>query len=106
MARKIAVDIVRAGYCDKCEIQIGYAIGKAEPVSIVVETFGTAKTSDHFFQKFIHSNYDLTPKGIINYLHLLDVDYNTVSSCGHFGKHYLPWEMDDEEIEDVYGTEE
>lgn len=96
MARKIAVDLVRAEYCDKCEIQIAYAIGKAEPVSVVVNSFGTGKACDHFFQDYIHVNYDLTPKGIIDYLHLLNVDYNDVSSGGHFGKAWMPWEMDDE----------
>ena len=102
MARKIAVDIVKAGYCDKCEIQIVYAIGKAEPVSVAVDTFGTAKVCDHFFQEYIKTNYDLTPKGIIEYLHLLNVDYNDVSCGGHFGKKWLPWEMDDETASDLY----
>jgi len=106
MARKIAVDIVTAGCCDKCEVQIGYAIGKAEPVSVAVDTFGTGKLCDHFFQEYIRSNYDLTPKGIIDYLHLLDVDYNDVSAGGHFGKKWLPWEMDDEMLHDIYGNEE
>ncbi len=105
MARKIAVDFVKAGYCDKCEIQIGYAIGKAEPISVTVDTFGTAKVSDMFFQKSIQNNYDLTPAGIISYLHLLNVDYNKVSSGGHFGKAGLPWEMADEEISDLYENE-
>lgn len=106
MARKIAVDLVRAGYCDKCEIQLGYAIGKADPVSVAVDAFGTGKVCDHSLLEFIRSNYDLTPNGIIKYLHLLDVDYNDVSSGGHFGKSRLPWEMDDEEADDIYGSNE
>lgn len=106
MARKIAVDLVTAGYCDKCEVQIAYAIGKAEPVSVVVEDFGTNYVCPHFYQKYIEANYDLTPKGIIKYLHLLDVDYNLISSGGHFGKEDLPWEMDDEETEELYGSDE
>ena len=106
MARKIAVDLVKAGYCDKCEIQIGYAIGKAEPVSVAVNMFGTGVMPDDFFLRYIHCNYDLTPKGIIDYLHLLQVDYNDVSAGGHFGKQLLPWEMDDEDIAAIYGTEE
>lgn len=106
MARKIAIDLVKAGYCDKCEVQIGYAIGKADPVSVVVETFGTSAVSSPVLQKYIHDNYDLTPKGIIEYLHLLDVNYNDVSAGGHFGKKWLPWEMDDEMANDLYGNEE
>ena len=105
MARKIARDIVRGGYADKCEVQIGYAIGKAEPVSVMVETFGTSRVCNHLLQGYIRSNYDLTPKGIIEYLHLLKVDYNAVSSGGHFGKDWLPWEMDEEEAEYLYGEE-
>lgn len=106
MARKIAIDLVKAGYCDKCEVQIGYAIGKADPVSVVVETFGTSAVSSPVLQKYIHDNYDLTPKGIIEYLHLLDVNYNDVSAGGHFGKKWLPWEMDDKMANDLYGNEE
>lgn len=105
MARKIAVDLVKAGYCDKCEVQLAYAIGKADPVSVVVNTQGTGKVSDSFFQRYIHENYDLSPGGIIKHLHLLDVDYNDVSSGGHFGKKWLPWEMDEEEANDIYGNE-
>ena len=92
MARKIAVDIVRAGYADKCEVQIAYAIGVADPVSVHVETFGTEHTSPDFLEQLARENYDLTPCGIIESLHLLEVDYNTVSSYGHFGKSSLPWE--------------
>lgn len=106
MARKIAIDLVKAGYCDKCEVQIGYAIGKAKPVSVVVETFGTSAVCSPVLQKYIHDNYDLTPKGIIEYLHLLDVNYNDVSAGGHFGKKWMPWEMDDEMANDLYGNEE
>lgn len=106
MARKIAIDLVKAGYCDKCEVQIAYVIGKADPVSVVVETFGTSAVCSPVLQKYIHDNYDLTPKGIIEYLHLLDVNYNDVSAGGHFGKKWLPWEMDDEMANDLYGHEE
>ena len=106
MARKIAVDLVSAGYCDKCEVSLAYAIGKAEPVSVTVETFGTANVCPHCLEKYIDANYDLTPQGIIEYLHLLDVDYNTVSYGGHFGKGWLPWEMDDEDAAELYGSDE
>lgn len=102
MARKIANDLVRAGYCDKCEIQIAYAIGKAEPVSVVVETFGTAKVCPECIDNYIKENYDLTPKGIIDFLGLLSVDYNDVSHGGHFGKAWLPWETDDADAFELY----
>ena len=93
MARKIARDIVRAGYADRCEGQIAYAIGVAEPVSVYVDCFGTEKQSQEFIEGYVRENYDLTPRGIINTLHLLEVDYNRVSAYGHFGKSGLPWEM-------------
>ena len=92
MARKIARDIVRAGFADRCEVQIAYAIGVAEPVSIFVDCFGTERQELGFLQDYIRNNYDLTPRGIIESLHLLDVDYNEVSAYGHFGREGLPWE--------------
>ena len=93
MARKIARDIVRAGYADRCEVQIAYAIGVAEPVSIYVDCFGTEQQDSEFINAYVRENYDLTPKGIISGLHLLDVDYNSVSAYGHFGRGDLPWEQ-------------
>ena len=93
MARRIAVDIVRAGYADKCEVQIAYAIGVAEPVSVYVDCFGTEKQSQDFLEGYIRDNYDLTPRGIIEELGLSSVDYNQVSSYGHFGNSGLPWEV-------------
>ena len=92
IARKIARDIVMAGYADKAEVQIAYAIGVAEPVSVYVDCFGTEKQSQEFLEGYIRDNYDLTPKGIIDGLGLLSVDYNRGSSYGHFGKVGLPWE--------------
>ena len=105
MARKIARDLVLAGYCDKCEVQLAYAIGKAEPLSVSVYTFGTSRMRPDFYDSYIAENYDLTPRGIIRELHLLDVDYNKVSAGGHFGKPGLPWEMDDAAIGYMYGEE-
>ena len=90
-ARKIARDIVSAGYADKAEVQIAYAIGVAEPVSVYVETFGTEHQDAEFINQYVRENYDLTPRGIIESLGLLDVDYNKVSAYGHFGKSGLPW---------------
>ena len=106
MARKIAVDLVTGGYCDRCEVQIAYAIGKAEPVSVSVDTFGTARCCPKCIDKYVETNYDLTPRGIIKYLHLLDVDLRDVSYGGHFGKDWLPWEIDEELAEDIYGSNE
>ena len=104
MARKIAVDLVSAGYCSRCEVQIAYAIGRAEPVSVDVNTFGTAVVCPKCIDAYIEENYDLTPRGIIGFLRLLDVDYNDVSAGGHFGKDWLPWEIvDDEEVYRIYG---
>ena len=92
MARKIARDIVLAGYADQCEVQIAYAIGVAQPVSVHVDCFGTEFADPDMIAQYVRDSYDLTPKGIIECLHLLDVDYNKVSSYGHFGKKDLPWE--------------
>jgi len=93
IARKIARDIVCAGYADRCEVQIAYAIGVAQPVSVYVECFGTEKQSREFIEGYVRENYDLTPKGIIEKLNLLDVDYNRVSAYGHFTRNDMPWEM-------------
>ena len=91
MARKVAKDIVKNGMCDRCEIQVAYAIGVSQPVSLNVETFGTEKIDKSEIQKFAES-YEWTPNGIIDFLHLKDVDYNMVSSYGHFGNKDVPWE--------------
>lgn len=92
MARKIARDIVLAGYADRCEVQIAYAIGVAEPVSVNVETFGTEHEDQRVIEGYVRDSYDLTPRGIIESLGLLDVNYNQVSAYGHFGRSGLPWE--------------
>ncbi len=93
MARKIARDIVKAGKADKCEVQLAYAIGVAEPVSVYIDCFGTEHEDRSEILRNIMGQYDLTPQGIIRALSLLDVDYNLVSSYGHFGKPALPWEQ-------------
>ena len=92
IARKIARDILLAGYAEKCEVQIAYAIGVPQPVSVNVETFGTEFQDRAFLEQYVRDSYDLTPRGIIDSLGLLDVDYNEVSAYGHFGKNDLPWE--------------
>ncbi|MBQ7248419.1 MAG: methionine adenosyltransferase [Deltaproteobacteria bacterium] len=92
MGRKIARDIVLSGYADKCEIQIAYAIGMTDPVSVNIDCFGTENQDSHFIEQFVKENYDLTPRGICASLRLKEVDYNAVSAYGHFGKAGLPWE--------------
>ena len=91
-ARQIARDIVKSGFADKCEIQIAYAIGVVEPVSIFIDTFGTEYMNPDAIVRYVRENYDLSPRGIIERLRLLDTDYNLVSAYGHFGKRDLPWE--------------
>jgi len=93
MARKIARDIVRAGLARRCEVQLAYAIGIAEPVSVSAYCFGTNRIPVPEIEQRIRTLYDLTPGGIIDRLRLLDVDYNRVSAYGHFGKVDLPWEQ-------------
>jgi S-adenosylmethionine synthetase len=93
MARKIAKDIVTLKWADWIEVQLAYAIGVANPVSVSFDCFGTNHVQVDLIKEFIENNYDLTPRGIIESLHLLDVDYNEVSSYGHFGKNILPWEQ-------------
>ena len=92
MARKVARDIVSSGRADRCEVQLAYAIGVAEPVSLYLDCFGTEKEPAGNIWRSVLDSYDLTPKGIISRLDLLNVDYNLVSSYGHFGKPELPWE--------------
>lgn len=83
---------VRAGYADRCEVQLAYAIGVVELVSVAVDCFGSEYQNPEFIFAYVRENYDLTPRGIVRDLHLLDVDYNAVSTYGHFGKGLLPWE--------------
>ena len=93
MARKIARDLVLAGFTDKCEVQLAYAIGMTQPVSVNINCFGTNTQDMTFINRFVRESYDLTPRGIIRELGLLDVDYNRTSTYGHFGKSSLPWEQ-------------
>lgn len=92
MARHIAKNVVANKYAKQCEIQISYAIGVANPVSIYVDTFGTNTISEEEIIKKIKHKYDLTPRGIINYLDLQRPIYRSTTNYGHFGKEYLPWE--------------
>lgn len=92
MLRYIAKNIVANNLADKCEIQISYAIGVAEPVSIFVDNFGTGKISDDEIISIIKNNFDLTPNGIINTLKLKEPVFSQTTNYGHFGKENLNWE--------------
>lgn len=96
MARHIAKSIVASNLADKCEIQIAYAIGVAEPVSVMVDTFNTEKISKNEIVKKVKDNFDLTPLGIIRHLDLLRPIYTVTTSGGHFGRKaengYFTWE--------------
>lgn len=92
MLRHIAKNIVANGYARKCEIQVSYAIGMKEPLSINVNTFGTGKLTEEELVKIIKEKFDLTPEGIIDYLHLKEPIYLQTTNYGHFGKENLPWE--------------
>ena len=92
MARFIAKNIVANGYAKKCEIQFSYAIGVAKPVSVYVDTFGTNTISEEEISKKVYDKFDLTPRGIINYLKLDEPIYRKTTNYGHFGKSNLPWE--------------
>ena len=92
MLRHIAKNLVANGYAKKCEIQASYAIGMKEPLSICVETFGTSSKTEEELVELIKEKFDLTPKGIIDYLGLQEPIYTKTTNYGHFGKEDLPWE--------------
>ena len=92
MLRHIAKNIVANGYADKCEIQVSYAIGMKEPLSIYVNTFGTGTKTDEELVNLIKEKFDLTPNGIIKYLDLQKPIYTKTTNYGHFGKESLSWE--------------
>ena len=97
MARYVAKNIVAAGLAERCEIQVSYAIGVAEPTSITVETFGTSKLSEDRLVQIVRDNFDLRPKGLIKALDLLRPIYQTTAAYGHFGRTEDPftWEKTD-----------
>ena len=96
-ARYVAKNLVAAGLCDRCEIQLSYAIGVAEPTSIMIDTFGTGKLDDEKLVEIVRENIDLTPAGIISMLDLRRPIYKQTASYGHFGRTELdlPWEKTD-----------
>ncbi|HEY1800612.1 MAG TPA: methionine adenosyltransferase [Terriglobales bacterium] len=97
MARHIAKNIVAAGLADKCEVQLAYAIGVAEPVSVLVDTFGTCKVDPAIIPDIIRANFKLTPKGIIESLNLRRPIYRKTAAYGHFGRNDadFTWEATD-----------
>ena len=98
MARFIAKHIVAAGLADKCEIQLSYAIGVAQPVSIMVDTFGTSKIPEDVIQSWVLLHIDLRPGAIIETLKLRRPIYEKTAAYGHFGREEFPWEKLNEEL--------
>jgi len=96
-ARYVAKNVVKSGLADRFEIQVSYAIGRAKPVSIMIETFGTGKVSDEVLTKLIREHFDLRPKAIIDMMDLKRPIYRQTAAYGHFGRDDLdvPWERTD-----------
>jgi len=94
-ARYVAKNIVAAGLADRCEIQVSYAIGVAEPTSIMVETFGTGKVSNEQLTLLVREFFDLRPYGLIQMMDLLHPIYKETAAYGHFGREHFPWEKTD-----------
>jgi S-adenosylmethionine synthetase len=90
-ARYVAKNVVAAGLANRCEIQVSYAIGVAEPTSITVETFGTAKIAEDKLEKIVRAHFDLRPYGIIKMLDLIHPIYQPTAAYGHFGRD--PYEL-------------
>ncbi|MBV8116002.1 MAG: methionine adenosyltransferase [Silvibacterium sp.] len=97
MARYIAKNIVAAGLAERCEVQLAYAIGVAEPVSVLVDTFGTSKVEAKKLEELVRANFKLTPKDIIESLNLRRPIYRKTAAYGHFGRtdNGFPWEATD-----------
>ncbi len=97
MARHVAKNVVAAGLADRCEVQVAYAIGVSHPVSVLVETFGTAKISEEKIAELVKAHFDLRPAAIIHHLDLRRPIYKQTASYGHFGRTDLdlPWEKTD-----------
>ncbi len=94
-ARYVAKNIVAAELADRCEIQISYVIGVAEPTSIMIETFGTEKIANETLVHLVHEIFDLCPYGLIKMLNLLQHIYLQTAAYGHFGRSEFPWEKTD-----------
>ena len=94
-ARYVAKNIIAAGMADRCEIQLSYAIGVADPTSIMVETFGTEKVAHEIIIEAVRQNFDLRPYGLQEMLNLLQPIYKQTAAYGHFGREEFPWEATD-----------
>ncbi|ABZ75418.1 Methionine adenosyltransferase [Shewanella halifaxensis HAW-EB4] len=94
-ARYVAKNIVAAGLADRCEIQVSYAIGVAEPTSISIETFGTAKVGEELLIDLVRRHFDLRPYGLTEMLNLARPIYQATAAYGHFGREEFPWEATD-----------
>ncbi|OBX07087.1 methionine adenosyltransferase [Gallibacterium genomosp. 3] len=94
-ARYVAKNIVAAGLADRCEIQLSYAIGVAEPTSIMIETFGTGKVDNEVLVNAVREHFDLRPYGLIKMLDLIQPIYRQTAAYGHFGREQFPWERTD-----------
>jgi S-adenosylmethionine synthetase len=92
MARHVAKNIVAAGLADRCEVQLAYAIGVSEPVSVHVDTEGTGKVEDERLCELVREHFPLTPRGIIDYLDLRRPIFRQTAAGGHFGREGFPWE--------------
>ena len=98
-ARYVAKNIVAAGLADRCEIQLSYAIGVAEPTSIMIETFGTGKVANELLVSLVREFFDLRPYGLIKMLDLIQPIYRQTAAYGHFGREQFPWEKTDRAAE-------
>lgn len=94
-ARYVAKNIVAAGMADRCEIQLSYAIGVADPTSIMIETFGTEKVHQDIIIEAVRQHFDLRPYGLQEMLNLLQPIYKKTAAYGHFGREEFPWEKTD-----------
>jgi S-adenosylmethionine synthetase len=108
MGRYVAKNVVAAGLARRCEVQISYAIGVAEPVSVMVETFGTAKVSEERISRAVREVFGLKPRQIIEHLDLLKPIYQKTAAYGHFGRSEkeFTWERTDkkDELKDAVGV--
>jgi S-adenosylmethionine synthetase len=95
MARYVAKNIVAAGLADRCELELAYAIGVPYPVSVMVDTFGSAAVPEARIEEAVRGVFDLTPAGIINHLDLTKPIYRQTSAYGHFGRDHFTWEQID-----------
>jgi S-adenosylmethionine synthetase len=95
MARYVAKNIVAAALAERCEVELAYAIGVPFPVSVMVDTFGTAAAPEAKIEEAVKNIFDLTPAGIIKSLDLRRPIYRKTASSGHFGRAEFPWEKTD-----------